>query len=117
MQPLSGTCSNLMLMVDSLGDSAMMQVGRQMAEKVMATVPVNNSREHASGGKLISYEDALNSLSTDQRFSRNCLCDEYVAGTKGHLFACRIRVSVPAVGTEAPQFMSALGHYLSSVVA
>lgn len=35
----------------------------------MATVPVNDSKEHAAGGKtLISYEDALNSLSTDQRF-------------------------------------------------
>jgi hypothetical protein len=35
----------------------------------MATVPVNDSKEHASGAKtLVSYEDALNTLSTDQRF-------------------------------------------------
>jgi hypothetical protein len=35
----------------------------------MATVPVNDSKEHASAAKsLISYEDALNELSTDQRF-------------------------------------------------
>jgi hypothetical protein len=57
----------------------------------MATLRVDHSKEGVPAGKsLISCEQAIETLSPDERFFADCLCHEYFARAKGSLFTVGI---------------------------